>query len=333
MKIGYLGGTGVWGFTLASLLAGKGYEVVAWSIEEELVHQLNKTKEHPRLQGSPAEGNIRFTTDLKEALANADFLVESVTVAGVRPVFEQINTIGLPNCPIVLTSKGIEQKTGLTTSEIICNTVGEEIKPLLSSINGPSFATEVVQKLPTSVVCAAYEREMMMEVTKIFTTDTFRVYPNMDMRGVSLCSALKNVIAIACGVAEGLELGQGCKSSLMTRGLHEMAKLVVARGGTLHTVYGLAGMGDLCLTCSSIVSRNCHFGFLLAQGKSPSHAREKIGMVVEGSFTAKSALELSQKLNIPMPITESVYDIVYNDLKPKDVVVNLMHRAIKDEYL
>lgn len=331
MRIGYLG-TGVWGFCLASLLSGKGHEVVSWGIEEDLVHHLNDTREHPKLKGAKAEGNIHFTIDLEEALQDIDYLVESVTARGVRPVFEQVKGKGV-ECPIVSTSKGIEQKTGLTASAVIMEVMGPDIKSRLSCISGPSFASEVVYKLPASVVCASYDPSVMMNVAEVFSTPYFRVYPNSDMRGVSLCGALKNVIAIACGVCDGLELGQSAKAALMTRGLHEIAKFVVAQGGDVETVYGLAGMGDLCLTCSSTVSRNHHFGYLIAQGISPEDAKEKIGMITEGVYTAVSALEISKRLKISMPITEAIYNIIYGNLKAKDAVFGLMSRVIKEERL
>lgn len=329
MKIGYLG-TGVWGFSLASLLSGKGYEVVSWGIDEELIHHLNDTREHPKLKESVAEGNIRFTTDIAEALDDVDLLIESVTSAGIRPVFEQIKKI---ECPAVFTSKGIEQGTGLTLSEVVLQVFGQEVKQYLSCVSGPSFATEVVCKLPTSVTCSSYDPSVMKKVVDAFSAPYFRVYPNSDMKGVSLCGALKNVIAIACGISDGLGLGQSAKSALMTRGLHEIAKLVVAQGGKIETVYGLAGMGDLCLTCSSTVSRNYHFGYLIAQGATADQAKEKIGMATEGVYTAVSALELSKKLNIPMPITDAVYKIIYDGMNLKAAVASLMKRTVKEEQL
>jgi len=332
MKIGYLG-TGVWGFCLASLLAAKGYSVVCWTLNESLARHLNDTREHPKLKGSKAEGDIRFTTSLEDALTDIDLLVESVTSAGIRPVFQQVKSLGVPNCPITLTSKGIEQGTGLPLSEVVLQTLGDTAHANIGCISGPSFATEVVKKLPTSVVSSAYEKNTMMTITEAFNTSYFRVYPNPDMKGVSFCGALKNVIAIACGMSDGLLLGQSCKSALMTRGLHEIKKLACASGCAIETVYGLAGMGDLCLTCSSTVSRNHRFGHLLAQGLSPTDAKEKIGMVVEGAYTAVSALELGHKLKIAMPITEAVYDIIYQELNPKDAALRLMERDIKEEYL
>jgi len=332
MKIGYLG-TGAWGFALASLLSAQGHEVISWSIESDLVEILNKTKTHPRLPGHPAKGNIRFTLHLEEALEGVDLLVESVTSAGFRPVFENVRLVKIPSCPIVITSKGIEQDTGLILSDVIFDVLGEELISQVGAISGPSFASEVVKGLPTSVVGSGYYPETMKVVCDTFTTDNFRVYPNSDMRGIAYGGALKNVIAIASGAAEGLELGYSARAALMTRGLHEMTKMAVAKGCRTETLYGLSGMGDLCLTCSSITSRNFKFGYLLAKGMSPEEAQEEVGMVVEGAYTAVSAYELSQQLQVTMPITEMVYQIINNKMHLRDAVKTLMQREVKEEHL
>lgn len=275
MKIGYLG-AGAWGFALTALLASKGYEVISWTIFPDLVKKLNETGEHPMLPGSVAKGNLRFTTDLKEVLSGIDMLVESVTSAGIRPVFEQVKAVGIPKCPIITTSKGIEQNTGHILSDVICEVLGESVRPQIGGISGPSYAVDVIKKLPTSVVGTAYDPNVMQEVCQVFTNDFFRVYPNPDVLGVSYGGALKNVIAIACGIAEGLELGLSCRAALMTRGLHEIAKLSMAKGCKLETLYGLSGMGDLCVTCSSVTSRNFKFGLLLAQGVSQKRRANKL---------------------------------------------------------
>lgn len=332
MKIGYLG-AGAWGFALTSLLASKGYELISWSIFQELVDTLNQTKVHPLLSGKPSIGDIRFTTRLEEALDGIDMLVESVTSSGMRPVFEQVKKVGIPKCPIVTTSKGIEQNTGMILSDIIIEVLGQNVKSQMGGISGPSYASEVIKGLPTSVVGTAYDSAVMKKVCDTFTTDVFRVYPNPDVRGVSYGGALKNIIGIACGIAEGLELGYSARASLMTRGLHEITKLAVASGCNSETLYGLSGMGDLCVTCSAMTSRNFKFGFLLTKGFSPEEARKEIGMVVEGAYTAVSALQLSKQLNVPMPITEMVNQIVYEGLDPQKAVKALMQRVIKAENL
>lgn len=333
MKICYLG-TGAWGFCLASLLAKKGYDLFCWSIDEEQVKQLTLTREHEMLPGHSSTGNMTFTADLSEALEKADVLIESVTSKGVRPVFEQVKSlVGIPKCPIILTSKGIEQNTGLILPEVVAEVLGEQAREKIGVMSGPSFAHDVIRGLPTSVVGSGYSEEVTKTVCELFSYETFRVYPNDDVMGVSYGGALKNIIAIACGISEGLALGYSCRAALMTRGLHEIRKLAVARGARLETLYGLSGMGDLCLTCGSIMSRNCRFGHLLAEENSPEKAKEKIGMVVEGAYTCVSALQLSKKLGVEMPITETVNKILYEGFPPKDAVNLLMQRTIKEEHL
>lgn len=332
MKIAYLG-TGSWGFCLASHLASKGYKVVSWALKPELVRVLNETRQHPLFPGYHAPENLSFTSSLSEALDGAQVIVESVTAAGIRPVFEEVKKIIQPTCPIILTSKGIEQNTGYMLSEIIAEILGKDSYRLIGLLSGPSYAQEVIKNLPTSVVGSAYEHEVMMTTCDLFTTKNFRVYPNSDIRGVSYAGSLKNIIGIACGIADGMKFGFSTRAALMTRGLHEIRKLAVARGGKSETVYGLAGMGDLCVTCSSVLSRNFRFGQLLAQGMKKDQAFEEIGMVVEGAYTCVTALQLSHVTHIPMPITEIVNKIIYENLKASDAVAFLMQRAIKEEHL
>lgn len=332
MKIAVLG-TGSWGFCLASLLASKGYQTTSWTTNPALAKQLNETREHPRFPGHRPEGEMFFTTQMQEALAQADLIVESVTSAGIRTVFNQVKALGQVKCPIVMTSKGIEQNTGLILPEVIIEVLGENTRKWIGVLSGPSYAQEVIHHLPTSVVGSAYHYDIMMTLCQTFTTQTFRVYPNQDIQGVAYGGALKNIIAIACGISDGLHLGHSSKAALITRGLHEIRKLAVARGCRAETLNGLSGMGDLCLTCSGTMSRNFKFGHLLAQGLTTEQAKEKIGMVVEGAYTAVSALQLSEQLNIPMPISEAVHHIIYQNLKPLDAVRLLMKRDIKEEHL
>lgn len=332
MKVTVLG-TGSWGFCLANHLATKGFPVTCWTAREELMAHLQEKREHPLFPGHKIPPNLRFTLDLKKAVARADFVVEAVTSAGFRPVMERIREIHEPHYPIVITSKGVEQKTGFILSEVALDVFGEEIRPHIGALSGPSFAQDVIRELPTSVVGSAYDEDVMMLVCQAFTTMCFRVYPNTDMIGVSFGGALKNVIAIACGAAEGLNLGESAKAALMTRGLHEMRKLAVARGAKGDTLFGLSGMGDLCLTCGSSMSRNTRFGHLIAKGLTKEQAKDEIGMVVEGVYTAVSALELSKSLAIPMPITEMVNRVLYEQLPLEKAVEGLMQRMIKEEHL
>jgi glycerol-3-phosphate dehydrogenase (NAD(P)+) len=332
-KIGYLG-MGAWGYCLASLLAAKEeYELVCWTTKPDLARHLTETREHPLLPGHRSKGKMTFTTDMAYVLRDADMIVESVTSAGLRPVFEQVRSLGLPLCPIVITSKGIEQDTGRILPEVAIEVLGEEFRPLIGFLSGPSFAQEVIRGLPTSVVGTSYSLDVIQCVCETFTTPTFRIYPNTDILGVAFGGGLKNIIAIACGISEGLALGSSSKAALMTRGLHEIRKLAVACGCKPETINGLAGMGDLCLTCSSSMSRNFRFGTLLAQGVPSEEAQKRIGMVVEGAYSCVSALQLSEQYQVDLPIAEAVYHIIYHSLRPVDAVSALMQRTIKEEHL
>lgn len=326
MKIAYLG-AGTWGFALSCVLASNGHDVTVWARDPELARSLQIKRLHPKLPQIEAPEQVSFTSDLQATLLNAEIIVESVTSAGLRPVFEQVSRSKIP---IILTSKGIEQKTGLLLPEVVREIVGHERIGVLS---GPSHAEEVITHLPTSIVCSAYDMHLTQTILQLFNTRTFRIYPNSDICGVSFGGAMKNTIAIACGISDGLGYGDNTKAALMTRGLHEMRKLCVVKDAKPETLNGLSGMGDLCVTCMSKLSRNYRFGRLLAEGFSPEGARQKIGMAVEGIYTCVSALELSKKSHVPIPITESTYKIIYEGLDPREAVKNLLQRAIKEEHL
>ena len=332
MKIGYLG-AGAWGFCLASLLAGKDYEVIAWTIDENLVRTVNETGRHPCFPEMDIPKTLSLTTDLSKALDNVDMLIEGVTSAGIRPVFEKVKNLGVPSCPITLTSKGIEQNTGLLLTEVVVQTLGESHRNQIGCLSGPSHAEEVVKGLPASVTCSAYQRDTMFKIQKTFTTPSFRVYPNDDINGVEFGGAMKNIVAIACGISDGLGFGDNTKAALMTRGLHEIRKLAKVKGCDPETLNGLSGMGDLCVTCLSTHSRNYRFGRLLAEKLSFEEAKKKIGQVVEGAYTCVSAYQLSQKTGISVPITETIYNILYNGLTPAKAVEDLMKRTVKEEHL
>lgn len=331
-KIGYLG-AGVWGYCLASLLASKGYTVTSWSIEQEAVNYMEEKREHPKMPGFPAPPSLTFTSEIEKALKDQDLVIEGVTSAGLRQVLQHVKEVSVPECPIVLTSKGIEQNTGLLLSDVAVEVLGEEHRNKIGVLSGPSIALEVIKGLPSSVVCSAFDPAVMTLIHEVFSTPTFRVYPNPDINGVELGGALKNIIAIACGVSDGLGFGDNAKAALMTRGLHEIRKLAVTKGCHPDTLTGLAGMGDLCVTCLSVHSRNYRFGRLIAEGVDPETAKKQIGMVVEGTYTCLSAIQLAKKAGIELPITESVYRIVFEHLKPHDAVKLLLQRATKEEYL
>lgn len=332
MQIGYFG-AGTWGVCLVSLLARKGYRVKVWARNPALVEELNRSREHPHLKGYPIQGEVTFSTDMASVIEDVDMLVESVTASGLRPVFTQLKSLQAPSCPIVLTSKGIEKDTGMLLADVAVDVLGEEYRKYIGYLSGPSHAEEVIKGVPTSVVCSSFNKEMIPLIQEAFTCDFFRVYPNSDMRGVEFGGAMKNIIAIAAGMSDGLGFGDNSKAAILTRGLHEIRKLAVAKGCKQETLNGLAGLGDLCVTCFSTLSRNYRFGRLLVEGYGIEEAKRKIGEVVEGAYSCISALQLSKKLHVVLPITEAVYKIIYEGLHPKEAVKSLLQRTVKEEHL
>lgn len=333
MKIGYLG-AGTWGTALADLLVKNGHEVKVWDRNTELVRSLKKTRKHPKLEGYTIPNEIQYVETMEEAINDADLIVESVTSAGIRPVFEQVKKIkgdDLP--PIVITSKGIEQKTGLLFCDVLLEILGSQHKSKIGCLSGPSHAEEVIKSLPTSVVSSAFDKELIYLIQKTFNSSFVRVYPNSDIKGVLFGASMKNVIAIASAISDGFGFGDNTRAAIMTRGLHEMSKLAKAMGCQLSTIFGLSGLGDLFVTCTSTLSRNYRFGKLIAQGLNMEEAKAKIGMAVEGTYSCVSAYELGQKFNIPMPITEATYKILYEGLSPEEAVKELFNRTIKEEHL
>ncbi|MBM3207282.1 MAG: NAD(P)-dependent glycerol-3-phosphate dehydrogenase [Chlamydiae bacterium] len=332
MRVGFLG-SGTWGFCLASLLGSNGHKVKLWTSKPDFATKLSVDRHHPKLPHFEASDNVSFTSDLADALKDAEIIIESVSSRGIRPVFEQVHKLGIKGAPIIITSKGIEQNSGLLLPEVILEIFGESYRSKIGCLSGPSHAEEVIQKLPTSVVCSSYDPKLMNLICDAFNTSFFRVYPNLDLNGVAFGGAMKNIIAIACGISDGLGFGDNTKAALMTRGLHEIRKLSTVKGCKQETLNGLSGLGDLCVTCLSKLSRNYMFGFYLAEGLSPQEARDKVGMVVEGAYTCVSALQLGNKSHIALPITEVVYAIIYDNMNPHDAVKSLLQRAIKEEHL
>jgi len=333
MIIGYLG-AGTWGSALTSLLANKGYQIKVWDRNSDLIDHLTASRTHPKLLGFRAPENISYFKNIEDAIEGVDLIVESVTSSGIREVLQKVYMIKKKKmCPFIITSKGIEQKTGLLFPEIALEVLKEKNKHFIGVISGPSHAEEVVKNLPTSVVASSFDSNLVETIVKVFTTNDFRVYPNNDIYGIAFGGAFKNIIAIACGISDGLGYGVNTKAALMTRGLHEMRKLCVAKKCKPETLNGLSGLGDLIVTCSSTLSRNYRFGRLIAEGLSLEEAKEKIGMIVEGVYTTVSGYELGQKYHIPIPITEVAYKVLYEDLLPDNAVKSLLQRTIKEEHL
>ncbi len=329
MKITVLG-QGVWGFCLARLLAKNGHTISAWSRDPKILALLRAGKNHPHLPVSARNLDITFYENIQEALLGAELIIESVTAGGIRSILQVLAESPSSSTGLVLTSKGIDPIDGKLLPTLAREILGHSKVALLS---GPSFASEVCNDLPTAVVIGSYDLSFAHEAATAFASQTFRVYPNIDVDGVALGGALKNVVAIACGISEGLKLGNGAKAALMTRGLHEITRLAHARGYHMQTIYGLSGMGDLFLTCSSNFSRNFRFGQLLALGKSEQEAKQEIDMVVEGASTCHSAVRLAEAAHVDLPICSYVHEIISGHLSPKEAVSKLMQRMTKEEHL
>jgi glycerol-3-phosphate dehydrogenase (NAD(P)+) len=325
-------GAGSWGTTLADLLAKKGHSVTLWAYEPELVRAMTASGMNDTfLPGIPLSPRLRFTNSLEEAVAGKGMLLFVVPSQVVRGVISNILPAIPADAVIVSASKGIELGTLLTISQVY-----EELLPAsrfrnFAVLSGPSFAREVAQEMPTVVVAAAHEEQVARRIQKVFTTPVFRVYTNQDIMGVELGGAIKNVIALAAGIADGLGFGNNTRAALITRGLAETARLGRAMGARNETFAGLAGMGDLVLTCTGDLSRNRTVGIKLGQGMKLEAILGEMRMVAEGVKTTESARNLARKLGIDMPITEKVYNVLYADQSPREAVVELMTRDLKAE--
>lgn len=314
MKIACLG-AGAWGSCLANLLAGKGYRVFLWT----------------KRKGISGKGSLVITDDLREATRGADLIVESVTSSGLRECLHRLHDAGIPKAPLILTSKGIERETLLFLPEVVADVSGDDYARGIGYLSGPSLACEVREEMPTSVTVAAHTDSLRKEVARLFSTPYFSVYPSDDVLGTAIGGAMKNIVAIACAISDGLGFGCNAKATLMTRGLDEIRALGAMKGCRRETLTGLAGMGDLFATCLSTASRNYRFGRLLARGLTPREAHEEIGMVVEGVKTCVSALEIGRKAGIATPVTETVYSIIYGRAEPKERLKALLVGAIRKE--
>ena len=322
-------GAGAWGTTLAGLLADKGYDTVIWAIEEEVSREINDSGVNSvYLPDVELPKNLRATSDLEQALSKARFVLNAVPTQHTRSVMERAAPFIEKNTSIVSASKGIENSTYLTVSAIIKNVTGRSSAVL----SGPSFAAEVIKKLPTAVTLAAEDYTTALLLQEVFSTEYFRVYTHHDVLGVELGGALKNVLAVASGISEGLGLGNSARSALITRGLAEMTRLGLSMGAYENTFMGLSGIGDLVLTCSSPLSRNYTVGFRLGRGETLEQIMEGRKSVAEGVHTAKAAFELAEKQSVDMPIVEQVYRVLYEDKPAKDAVSDLMKRAPKPEF-
>ncbi|WP_026841308.1 NAD(P)H-dependent glycerol-3-phosphate dehydrogenase [Citrifermentans bremense] len=325
-------GAGSWGTTLADLLAKKGHEVTLWAYEPELVLEMRDNRENSLfLPGIKLNERLAFTNDLAEAYRGCSMVLCVVPSQLVRRVM----TNSLPFLPkeaiIVSASKGIEVDTLATVSEIYQEILPPEQFQVLAALSGPSFAREVALEMPTAVTAAASSEAVARRVQEAFTTDYFRVYRNSDVVGVELGGAIKNVIAIAAGISDGLGFGSNTRAALITRGLAEMTRLGVAMGAQPSTFAGLAGMGDLVLTCTGDLSRNRSVGIQIGQGRTLSEILGEMRMVAEGVKTTESAYNLAKKLGVEMPIIEQMYQMLYQNKPAREAVLELMTRNLKAE--
>lgn len=323
-------GSGAWGTALALVLCDNGHDVTLWSHNPEKAAQMSESRENPLLKGVPLPESLAVTEDLR-CLEGAEMVVSAPPSFAVRRTGEQIAPYLTRKTVLVSVSKGIERDTNLRMSQVLQETTGEICK--VAALSGPSHAEEVGLRLPTGCVSACLDRNTARFVQNAFMNDNFRVYTSYDIVGVELAAALKNIIALSCGICTGLGLQDNTKALLMTRAMAEITRLGEQLGGTRRTFGGLAGMGDLIVTCTSMHSRNNRAGILIGQGKTPEEAMKEVGAVVEGYYAAESVHQLAEKEGVEMPICECAYQVLYHGKQIQEVVSELMTRAKKDELL
>ena len=316
-------GAGSWGTALAVLLSGGGHRVTVWSALPQEIAELKETRKHHNLPGVVLPENVEFTAELDEAMDRKEMLVLAVPSVYTRGTAASMKPFIRPGQLVVNVAKGIEESTLMTLSEIIEQELSEAEAAVLS---GPSHAEEVSRGLPTTCVAAAHSKKAAETVQNLFMGPAFRVYTSPDVLGVELGGALKNVIALAAGIADGLGYGDNTKAALITRGIHEIARLGMAMGGRFETFCGLSGIGDLIVTCASMHSRNRRAGILIGKGYTMQQAMDEVSMVVEGVYSAKAALKLAEKYQVSMPIIEQVNQVLFEGKPAAEAVGDLMMR-------
>ena len=328
VEVGVIG-AGSWGIALAKLLHTNGNKVTVWSIVEDEIKMLKEKHEHvDKLPGVKLPEDILFTTDLAETVQQKDMLVLAVPSVFTRSTAKSMAPYVTEKQIIVCVAKGIEESTLMTISDV----VEQEIPCAdVSVMCGPSHAEEVGIGLPTTVVAGAKTKATAERVQDLFMNDVFRVYTSPDMLGMELGGSLKNVIALAAGMADGLGYGDNTKAALITRGIAEISRLGIAMGAHARTFYGLSGIGDLIVTCASVHSRNRKAGYLMGKGYTMQEAMDEVKMVVEGVYSAKAALGLAEKYGVEMPIIAEVNKVLFEDKSAADAVNELMQRMKKDE--
>lgn len=327
-KIGVIG-AGSWGTALARLLCNNGHHVTVWSIIEAEIEMLQREHEHKdKLPGVELPREMEFTTDLQAAVEGKDLLVLAVPSSFTRSTAHSMKEFVADGQRIVNVAKGIEEKTLMTLSEIIEEEIPQADVAVLS---GPSHAEEVGKDMPTTCVVGAKTRETAEFIQNLFMNQNFRVYTSPDILGIEVGAALKNVVALAAGIADGLGCGDNTKAALITRGIAEIARLGTAMGGKFETFAGLSGIGDLIVTCASMHSRNRRAGILIGKGATMNEAMEQVKMVVEGVYSAKAAQALAEKYEIDMPIIAEVNAVLFENKPAREAMTDIMCRDKKPE--
>lgn len=322
-------GAGSWGTALALLLHKNGHSVTMWSPIEEEIEMLNREHEHKqKLPGVMLPEDMIFTTDLKYTVEGKDLLVLAVPSPFTRSTSEKMKKYVRDGQIIINVAKGIEESSLMTLSQIIESVIPQAEVAVLS---GPSHAEEVGRQIPTTIVVGAKNKETAEWLQNIFMNEVFRVYISPDVLGIELGAALKNVVALAAGIADGLGYGDNTKAALITRGITEIARLGTAMGGKFETFCGLSGIGDLIVTCASVHSRNRKAGMLIGQGKTMKEAMDEVKMVVEGVYSAKAAMKLAKKYQVQLPIIEQVNKVLFENKSADEAVKDLMLRDKKIE--
>ena len=325
-------GAGTWGIALARLLAVNGRDVTVWSAIPAELKSLSTTRRHPNLPGMELPSAMHYTADIAEACTGRDILLFAVPSPFVRSTAKKAAEYIPDGQLIVDVAKGVEDKTLMTMSEIIEDELAKAKRTArVVALSGPTHAEEVARDMPTLIVAASEDEAAAKAVQKAFTAPSFRVYTNTDRRGVELGGAVKNVIALAVGIAMGLDYGDNAKAALITRGNAELARLGVAMGCKAETFAGLSGMGDLIVTCTSMHSRNLHAGMLIGRGKDVETAKKEVGQVVEGINALPAACKLAKKYKVEMPIVNAVDDILSGRLAARDALATMMGRQLKQE--
>ena len=327
MKITVLG-SGAWGTALSLVLLENGHQVTLWSYTREESQTLRDDHENPMLKGVPLPDTLALTDDMA-CVKGCGLVVLATPSFAVRTTAAKLKDLVDPGTILVSVSKGIEKDTSLRLSQVIEEEIGDKCPVVV--LSGPSHAEEVGRRIPTGVVAAASDRAVAEQVQDLFMNHRFRVYTSDDKVGTELCAALKNIIALCAGCCDGMGCGDNTKALLMTRGLAEMARLGVALGGRKETFTGLAGVGDLIVTCTSMHSRNRRCGILIGQGKGIQEAIREVGAVVEGYYAAASARVLAQKTGVDMPIAQAAYEVLYEGRDVHGVVADLMTRSKRSE--